>query len=93
MVGTPGSSSLPPRGPAIDVSSVDGERSRIFSTASYEAYGPVIDVSSVDGGRSWISSIASQGTWGGLLLMFLALMVDAHGFSSPFPRWSAIDVS
>jgi hypothetical protein len=52
MVGTLGSSSLPPRGPAIDVSSIDGERSRIFSTTPYEAYGPIIDVSSVDGGRS-----------------------------------------
>jgi hypothetical protein len=35
---------------------------------------------SVDGGRSWIYDIASQGA---LCRCFLALMVDAHGYSAP----------
>jgi hypothetical protein len=58
MVGTPGSSSPPHRGPVVDVSSVNGGCSRIFGTASQ---GGTIDDFCVDGGLSRISDTASHG--------------------------------
>jgi hypothetical protein len=56
MVGTPGSSTSPPREPTVDVSCVDGGRSRISGITSQR---PAIDVSCVDGGCSRVSITAS----------------------------------
>jgi hypothetical protein len=90
MVGALGSpAQAPPRGLAVNIFYVDGERSWI-SVSTHQG-GSTLTFLSVDDGRSQISS--SGTSQGARRRHFLALMVDALGFPAMIPpRGPAVDV-
>jgi hypothetical protein len=78
-----------PRGPQSTFLSVDGGRSRIFSSGTTR--GPAVDVFYVDGGRSWITS---SGTFWGPPSTFLSVDGGLSRIFSSGTSWGpAVDVS